>query len=391
LDRLRGGTIRHYGPGDGLISLEGMAGAAMEDPRGHLWFGSTLGLMQYEPARDRPVPALPQVVVDGAFASNQGPIRPGARIPTPPGTITFRLAVPSFRDEDALRYRHRLIPVETEWSEPEYSNVVRLAGAAPGAYRFEAIAEDTSGSRSAKVMTFAFSVAPPWWRTPFAEILECLLLIGLVVLALRVRTRRLERERSRLERLVEERTQELKHQAAELRRLASTDELTGTANRREFAQALDRELQRLSRSPAGSRLSLILLDLDGFKEVNDTYGHDAGDRLLAAIGRRLRERLRSTDLVARFGGDVFAVVLPMTSRAGAQRAALKLIQAVAKVKVSVGDREIGVTASAGFAVVASTADMTGKLDHLITQADTALYGAKRAGGNRVFSMDGTWQ
>ncbi|HHQ47416.1 MAG TPA: GGDEF domain-containing protein [Acidobacteria bacterium] len=368
-----------------------MAGAAIEDPQGHLWFASTLGVMRYDPARDRTPPAPPAVVVDAAFSSVQGAIRPGSRLGTAVGTITFKLAVPTFRDEDRIRFRHRLLPVEHEWSEPEYSNVVRLASVAPGSYRFEAIAEDVSGRRSATVMELPFSVLLPWWRTPLAELFGCLLLLGLVVLAFRVRTRRLQRERNRLEQVVEERTRELQAQAAELQRLASTDELTGTANRRKFAQALELELQRLSRSPDGARLSLILLDLDGFKEINDTHGHDAGDRLLAAIGRRLRERLRSTDLVARFGGDEFAVILPLTSRNGAQRAALKLIQAVAKVKVPMDDREIGVTASAGFAVVASTADVTGKLDQLITQADMALYAAKRAGGNRVYSLDGTWQ
>jgi len=390
LDRLREGRIRHYGRGDGLIALEGMAGAALEDARGHLWFASVLGLIRYDPLEDCTIPSPPRVVLDGASSSVRGAVEAGQRLSYPPGTVAFELATPSFRDEAGIVFRHRLLPVEQEWSDPEPSGTVRFASIAPGSYQFQAIAEGGEGLASAQPVDFSFSVAPPWWRSPLAELIDCVVLIGIIIAVFRMRTRRLERERARLEGVVEERTRTLQQHAEELQRLATTDELTGTANRRKFTEVLEGELHHLSRAPSSARLSLIVLDLDGFKEVNDSCGHDVGDRLLGAIASRLKASVRVTDLVARYGGDEFAIILPMTTRAGAMRAASKLVKVVSETKVSHGEREISVTVSAGVAVVAPSANVAGKLDALISQADVALYSAKHAGGNRVFLMDGTW-
>ncbi len=163
--------------------------------------------------------------------------------------------------------------------------------------------------------------------------------------------------------------------------------LVGTANRRRFAEVLREEGRRLSRAPEDSRLSLLLIDLDGFKEINDTWGHEVGDRLLAAIGRALRGAVRSSDLVARYGGNEFAVILPMTGRDGAVHAASKILETVEGVRVPVPAGTAGITASVGVAVVAPSAVVEEEIHQLIRRADMALYGAKRAGGHRVY-VDG---
>jgi diguanylate cyclase (GGDEF)-like protein len=154
----------------------------------------------------------------------------------------------------------------------------------------------------------------------------------------------------------------------DLENLAATDDLTGVANRRRFRQELMRELAAAERYTRD--VSLLLLDLDGFKNVNDTFGHDRGDEVLRAVALLLRRRTRKCDLVARVGGDEFALLLPGISPKQAAELALRIGEFIA---AKVGD--LGIRASVG---VASYPDTAG--DHLLHEADRRLYAAKREHG-----------
>ena len=168
------------------------------------------------------------------------------------------------------------------------------------------------------------------------------------------------------------------HEAVE--RQAVTDELTGLANVRAFTSVLDREIERRQRfeHPVG----LVMIDLDDFKRVNDTYGHQQGDEVLAHVAWVLRDASRDLDTVARYGGEEMAVVLPQTDATGAAKLAERMRQAVEGLHIPrVGSGgTIEVTASFGVASVPENgADRT----ELIAAADAALYAAKAAGKNRV--------
>jgi diguanylate cyclase (GGDEF)-like protein len=163
-------------------------------------------------------------------------------------------------------------------------------------------------------------------------------------------------------------------------RQAVTDELTGLANIRAFTSVLDRELERSRRFDAP--LGLVMLDIDDFKLVNDTYGHQQGDEVLAQVAGVLRDLSRDLDTPARYGGEEMAVVLPQTDLEGAEMLAERIREAVEAVRVPRvgGGGVLGVTASFGVASVPYSA-----LDResLIAAADAALYRAKRGGKNRV--------
>lgn len=172
---------------------------------------------------------------------------------------------------------------------------------------------------------------------------------------------------------------------AELRDLSITDALTGVYNHRYFQQRLQEELDRAVRSLSGSDpqpVSLVLLDLDLFKKVNDRFGHQAGDDLLRAIARLLRRVLRSTDVICRYGGEEFAIILPATPGGVAVQVAERLREAIELSHFAASDgRYLGhVTGSFG---VATYAQGIPSRAELIRQADTALYRAKRAGRNTV--------
>jgi diguanylate cyclase (GGDEF)-like protein/PAS domain S-box-containing protein len=163
----------------------------------------------------------------------------------------------------------------------------------------------------------------------------------------------------------------------ELRHQADHDNLTGLANRRAFGTQLGRELARERRY--GGESSLLMIDLDGFKEINDTIGHAAGDLVLIAVAELISERVRDTDVAARLGGDEFAVLLPNTDRRGAEILAIDLVQAVRELRVDVGaDEPACVTASVGVACSAELPQLDDE-DALLIAADVAMYEAKRTG------------
>lgn len=164
------------------------------------------------------------------------------------------------------------------------------------------------------------------------------------------------------------------------RELSVTDELTGVHNRRHFQQMLQMEWKRAVRFER--ELSVVMLDIDHFKEYNDTYLHLEGDRVLKRIGRILKDNLREVDTVARFGGEEFVLLLPSTDKAGAVAAAEKVRQFLEKERfvTEKGEPTRPVTISCGIAMYPSDVQT---IEDLIDHADIALYKAKSEGRNRV--------
>ena len=164
------------------------------------------------------------------------------------------------------------------------------------------------------------------------------------------------------------------------RRLTFTDDLTALYNSRFMALYLDRELKRCRRMK--SPLSLLFLDLDGFKEVNDTHGHLAGSRTLVEVGAVLEETVRDADILIRYGGDEFVILFPETPLSGGMVIAERIRQVIGNTKFLLEAMEIEarVTASIGIAAYPESAD---DVRSLITSADRAMYEAKALGKNRV--------
>jgi diguanylate cyclase (GGDEF)-like protein len=161
--------------------------------------------------------------------------------------------------------------------------------------------------------------------------------------------------------------------------LATVDSLTGLHLRDYFFRRFEEEYVRVRRY-AGA-FSILMLDLDGFKEINDRHGHLAGDRYLRALGAAIRARMRGADLACRYGGDEFCILLPETDLAGARPIAERLRQALARLVVDVEDASLRTTVSIGIASYPE--HDTGDIKGLLLRADQALYQAKRAGRDRV--------
>jgi len=167
----------------------------------------------------------------------------------------------------------------------------------------------------------------------------------------------------------------------ELRREARQDPLTGLKNRRSFDDDLRREVARSNRHHTPG--ALLMIDLDHFKLVNDTFGHPAGDRLIKEVAAILRRRIRESDVLARLGGDEFAVILPNTSVAEARLVAEAIVTTVRE--QSLVKDEKGVTASVGIAVFGD--DPRHSPESIVSEADTAMYAAKDGGRDSVRVFD----
>ena len=180
---------------------------------------------------------------------------------------------------------------------------------------------------------------------------------------------------------------EERHRQDDHARFAFIDSLTGLHNRRYLDDALERECNRAKRY--GSEISCLMIDLDGFKQVNDVYGHQQGDALLREVATVLGASLRETDTAARYGGDEFCLLLPETSHKQAMQLAERLCVAIAATRIEVAGSPLSVAASIGVFSPAQTAQLSP--DRIVSCADAALRDAKIAGKNRVraFSLPPT--
>lgn len=193
-----------------------------------------------------------------------------------------------------------------------------------------------------------------------------------------IRNRELSELNETLEEKVAERTKELYEANRKLEEMALTDALTHLPNRRHAIQRLKQLWEESTQNDIP--LACLMIDADKFKEINDSYGHDAGDIVLRELARELKNTVRNDDILCRLGGDEFLVICPNTPEFGARRVAETIRKVVGALRIPAGDGEWGGSVSIGVAVRSAKME---KPDVLIKSADKAVYLAKKAGRNCV--------
>ncbi len=187
-----------------------------------------------------------------------------------------------------------------------------------------------------------------------------------------------------LEEKIKVRTKDLEETQNELKLLASTDPMTKLYNRRYFTEVSGHIFDLSKRE--GKDLSLIMLDIDHFKKINDSYGHKVGDSVIIALADIMQEQTRQSDIVCRFGGEEFMILLPDTNLEGAMQIAQKIREVVEGVKFDIDEKTISYTVSIGTTMVQH--EKSTNFDVAISEVDRALYAAKNSGRNRVCSYAG---
>jgi diguanylate cyclase (GGDEF)-like protein len=227
---------------------------------------------------------------------------------------------------------------------------------------------------------------PPWWKSLPFQISMVAAILLFAYLILRYRERGLVASQARLEALVRERTEQLEEEKQQLtkarevlRELASRDPMTGLLNRRAIYDVLSREMARILRD--GSALTTVMIDLDHFKTVNDTYGHIAGDAVLREIARRLTDAVRPYDAVSRYGGEEFLVVMPHVDADNDRDRLIEVHDSICHEPIEFAGGQVSITCSFGVCTLFSNQKMT--VEQFLDRADRALYEAKHLGRNRI--------
>jgi diguanylate cyclase (GGDEF)-like protein len=358
------------------------------EPGGVTLFGCANTILLYQKSAQgqsgrAPIVQLRSVeAIDAQGLETRIPLRPSEPLRVPEDfNIAFHFALPEFNALHPTAYQARLKGRDPSFSNWQGSNTYRYRHLPAGEYTFQVAARDRLG-RISETEPFHFVVLEPWYATIWARILWVVLalvaLTALVYVAISWRTFWLTRKRVELERVVTDRTRELVNANERLNELAHRDTLTGLANRALFERRL--EQARASAQRHDTRFAVLFIDLDQFKTINDSLGHEAGDRLLKEVSARLSERLRREDTLARWGGDEFMVLAEdLHSTADVAVIAQTLLEtASAPITLAAG----AVAALSTSVGVSMYPDDATNINELIRNADTAMYSAKKRGGNQ---------
>ena len=371
---------------DGLVWNDTDSDSFHESSDGSVWIGTTGGLSHIlHPERIFRQDPIALLVTRIELGSEKISTSGVTKVPwSKRGALAVTLGVSNPGRASQMHYRYHLEGLENEWQESDESTI-RYAALPPGKYRLALTAVDDRRHQESAPVYVDFRLLPPWWRTAWFLCGLAVIIAGLVGLGSWWRVKALIAQQQQLEELVRERTQQLEMEKKELIEArtalveqASRDGLTGLLNRSAIFEILANEIQYASEKD--TPLAIVLADLDHFKRINDTYGHQIGDAVLRECARRFRQATRPTDYVGRYGGEELLLIMPgLTMDSSLDR----LENLRATIAHELFDCEgIGLPVTCSFGVAWLDEQSRG-IKPLIALADQALYAAKTRGRNRV--------
>ncbi|HEY1250967.1 MAG TPA: diguanylate cyclase [Thermoanaerobaculia bacterium] len=389
--------VRAFGKIDGMISEDLDQNAFLAERDGTVWLGSSRGLIRYRPAATPAPRPAPPVVITGVGTGNRR-LDPSQRLVLGPGESDFSAswAGLTFLEPRRVRYRYRMLGLVDHYTETELTEA-RFPALPTGDYTFEVLCVSATGQVSSRPAAVSLRVLASWWQRWWARAIWALLAAGAVAAVVRLRTRHLEEDRSRLEEAVAARSAELAAANRELREASFTDSLTGARNRRFFSTVIDEDVSRTLRvhatppqnRPRNCDLIFYIVDIDHFKDINDEYGHDRGDQVLAEVARRLTQVVRDSDRLIRWGGEEFLLISRDADRSRGDVLAERIMAAVGSETFSLGGGHVARrTCSVGWAPFPWFPDSPRALafTEVLKLADRGMYLAKQAGRNRAVGV-----
>jgi diguanylate cyclase (GGDEF)-like protein len=376
-------AIRAFHRAEGAAIWAYWTGSGTMGSAGELVFGGVGGLTIVRPDRLGKWSYHPPVRVTDLRVGGK-PVPAGGAITIQPdaNSLAVEFSALDYSAPERNRYAYRLDGFDEGWVETDaLHRLAAYTNLPPGDYVLRLRGSNRDGVWTEGGPELPISVRPAWFQTLWCRLAEAIAALLLVAAIIQRRTAYLRRREQELERLVRARTAELRDSQKLLERLAYADALTGLPNRRMFAEDCRKMLASAGRG--GGAFALLLIDLDGFKNINDTLGHDAGDALLIEVGARLRTVVRAIDTVARLGGDEFAILLAQDPGPGIDIVCQRIAESLRQ-PVTLKGRRMTIGTSIGIARFPQDGKMQ---DRLYASADLALYAAKRAGRNTWRTYD----
>lgn len=380
-------------------SISGIVYTALYiDDDGVAWLGSEDALSRYDPRVKSSGQQRFHALIRKVSGRNDRVLYGGAgtggtlELPDDENALRFEFAAPTFDSMKATRFQVFLEGVDTEWSALSAEGYRDYTKIPPGLHRFRVRAENVDGAISEEAV-FEFRILRPWYLTWWAWTAYAVCVVALVAAITRWRSASLMRRNLELAALVEQRTGELSEANSALREQSLTDPLTGLKNRRFVLDHIDTEIALVDRAYAGAApgercrnadLLFLLVDIDHFKEINDRYGHAAGDQVLRQFRELLLSVSRKVDIPVRWGGEEFLLIARNVDLAFGEQLAERIRSIVASHEFDLGKgMAIYRTCSIGFAGYPFFRQQPQRLgwEQVVDVADQALYLAKRRGRN----------
>ncbi len=350
--------------------------ALFRDTDDTIWVTTSDAVYRHRPELQSVLPSLlpPRVELERAPLILESSIGSDAlHLGVAPQSLALRFAGSVYVGADDVQFRSRLLPVEPEWGEWSKRSVRELGFVPGGDFVLEVQTRDIF-DRHSRTNRFGFHLDRPWYQRGWALALYAVALVGGVWLIVRWRDRQLRARALALERQIRERTQALE--------IASvTDQLTGLHNRRYF------EIATRALFAQGSSTLVALIDLDHFKRINDTLGHDVGDQVLTAVAHRLVNSAPRSSVLFRWGGEEFLLLVPLPDGyADAESFVRSILHRVGDTPITTTDNaSMELTCSIGWEIAAQS-DAT-SIRESLRLADLNLYAAKNGGRDRVYGAN----
>ncbi len=401
------GEVRNFHTGHGLQGEEFNFGASYKGPDGTLYFGGAGGFNSFQPENLEFNTVPPQIALTGLAVMNESRDWPAAvdgsqalDLGYTDNVVTFDVAALDFADPAKNRYAYRLEGFDDQWNDLGTDRRITYTNLDGGDYTLRVKAANSDGAWNESSFAIPITVAHPPWRTWWAY-LGYLLAAALVGFYFWNRqqqklrreleySRRLEHEVKERTKLLDRRNTELKDLNSKLVEASTTDALTGLRNRRFLYENIEKDVELVLRhyrdgtktlAPGGNNdLLFLMVDLDNFKPVNDSCGHEAGDALLVQVRDVLLDACRASDDVIRWGGDEFLIIARDTNRKFAATLADRIRASLSERVFRVGNGQVArITTSIGYATFPFIKDRPDLLgwEEVLGVADAAMYESKQ--------------
>ena len=373
----------------------------------NVFFGFPEGFIHFDPQAGFPDKTVYRTLIrkvenpknlDLLFGGNYAPDLPMPKIilPWERNSLRFHFTLPFFENARNNEYSVMLEGMDSDWSSWQKSNYQDYMSLREGAYRFRVRSRNLYEDEGAEA-SFYFVINPPWFRTWPAYSLFLFLTLFMLAAVFKLYNRKLQAEKEKLEQLVAQRTRELKEATL-------TDPLTGLRNRRFISEILTSDIKafvsykqylaeeadkRATQNNKNAVFGLFILDIDHFKQVNDTHGHEAGDNLLKQLALLLKSSVREDDTVIRLGGEEFLVILKKTAPYYLNEYAAKIRRLIAETNFELAEKiSLTKTCSLGYIAfpVFEKSPLVFSFEQALMLADLGLYYAKNHGRNQAVKI-----